>query len=145
MSTMKQLKAELIADLQLCISYEPNRENDILCMVERYLKCKKERGDILENLHCLLDSKPYQNPYAVYYFYGQKEIEALDEILETYLERTVTMVDFIRTITQINALHAQCGGELIDEWRSITLEEFLLLGASTMPLAEDLLATHKRW
>ncbi len=145
MSTMNQRKAELIADLKLCISYEPNPENDILCMMERYLHEKKEREDILENLHNLLDGKPYDNPYAPYYHYGEEEIGALEKVLSSYESTTVDEVVFSHTVAQLNALNTQCGGEFIDEWRSILLEELLLSGASAVPWAEELLAISKNW
>lgn len=145
MKTTEQCKHDLMDDLYLCISYEPSRENDILCMMERYLKCEKERPTILENLHNLLDDKPYQNPYAVYYFYGKTEIQALESLLTDYLSQTVDEGMLRRTIAQINALHCQCGGELIDQWRSSMLEEFLLLGADTLPSACSIIHDAKQW
>ncbi|SHF07113.1 hypothetical protein SAMN02745784_02705 [Tissierella praeacuta DSM 18095] len=36
-------KEEIIDDLKVCISYTPNRDNDLLCFMEQYLKEDTEK------------------------------------------------------------------------------------------------------
>ena len=36
-------KEEIIDDLKVCISYTPNRDNDLLCFMEQYLKADTEK------------------------------------------------------------------------------------------------------
>lgn len=147
----KKLKISLIDDLEVCISYEPNKENDLLCLMEQYLKSEEKRSELLPQIKNCIVGKPYQNPFSVYYFYSKGDIEKLTEILDNYIQDMIELEDthttMSNTICQISELNDKCSGELIDEYRKPSLEEFLLLVAETVDFnsAFAVLESQKRW
>lgn len=148
---INQLKEDIIEDLKVCISYEQDKENDILCMMERYLKTKTNREKIKDSLRKLLNGEEYENPFKVYYFYGQKEICNFEEILCDYIRKMDYHHDKAEvlgaTIFLINELYDRCSGELIDEWRKEKLEELLILVAENVGFntAQSIILSTKRW
>ncbi len=152
METLKTLaetvKGELLTDLLLCISYEQDRENDLLCMIEQYQIQEHKRRELEVEMLELLLGNPYQNPYLAYYYYGQNQIAMLDEILSGFAEEMEytknPKLAFENVIVQISELHDKCSGELIDEWRSPKLETYLLAVADFVE-ARQILERNKRW
>ena len=71
----RERKQDIIEDLKLCISYTPNRENDLLAIMEQYIKAEVvERNKILGQLKCCINDEEYENPYALYYSVGRQII-----------------------------------------------------------------------
>lgn len=146
-----ELKNTLIDDLKVCISYEPHKENDLLCMMEQYLKIEGRRKKLKPEIKKLLDDKPYQNPFAINYPYEDSDIILFEIILSEYT-RKVNSAENIRlilldTIAKINEIHERCGNELIDEWRKPKLEDLLIIVAKQKQLktADLLVEQYKRW
>ncbi len=51
-------KQGIIEDLRVCISYTPDRDNDLLCFMEQYLKAeKKNRPRLLEQIKCCINGE----------------------------------------------------------------------------------------
>ncbi len=152
MNDMKNLasntKKELLSDLLLCITYEKDRENDLLCMAEQYGLYPEKRKELEDTMLKLLQGHPYENPYQSYYYYGQNHIMQLDEILTGFAEEMVDTKNpklaLENVIVQISELHDKCYGELIDEWRSPKLETYLLAVADFAE-AGIILESNKRW
>lgn len=146
-----QLKEEIISDLELCISYTPDKESDIRCLMEQYLKSKKKSKTVLDNLHHLLNGEPYTNPFESYYFYTNDDICAFSKLLETYIKEMVENQDrytaFCDVVGKLNALHEKCSGELIDTWRKSKVCELLLLVAESVMFepALAILQANKKW
>ena len=125
--SLKIQKEGIIDDLKVCISYIPNRENDLLCFMEQYLKADiKERPGLLEEIRKCIDGGRYANPFLNYYCYDMEDIEELDLILEDFIDKIRNLdisldgqIEKIiaETIFKINELHDKCLGELIDPWR----------------------------
>ena len=149
--TYGELKTALIDDLQICISYEPNKENDLLCMMEQYLNTEDKRCELLPKISNCIVGKPYQNPFNSYYFYSEGDIRKLTQILDDYIQDMNESNDaytiISNTICQIGELQDKCGGELIDEYRKPKLEEFLLKVAESVDFnsALALIESQKRW
>ena len=147
----EKLKTALIDDLEVCISYEPNKENDLLCMMEQYMNTEEKRYELLPQISNCIEDEPYQNPFSAYYFYSQNDIERLTEILDNYIFNMDMSEYFHATmsnaICQINELHDKCSGELIDEYRKPKLEELLLKVAESVEFNSALavLESQKRW
>ena len=60
------------------ISYTPNRDNDLLCFIEQYLKADtKDRQRLLEEIKKCIDEERYENPFLNYYYYDMEDIEDL--------------------------------------------------------------------
>lgn len=131
-------KKDIIEDLRVCISYSPNKDNDLLCFMEQYLKAEeKNRPKILKEIEKCINGEKYINPFLAYNYYEDKDIKELDNILDEFIDK----VRFISkasndldeevekiigdTIFKINELHDKCYGELIDSWRSIRLIELI--------------------
>lgn len=152
----RERKQDIIDDLKLCISYTPNRENDLLAIMEQYIKAEVvERNKILAQLKCCINDEEYENPYALYYSYGDEDIEELDSILNDYIDNLKRCFGDIRrlevvvenTITKINRLHKKCFEELIDHWRSQRLIDLLITTANLagFKIVESLIHASKLW
>lgn len=60
----EQLLTVILDDLGVCLCYTPNRENDLLCFMEQYLKGNSDnRPWILGELRACMDGAKYANPY----------------------------------------------------------------------------------
>ncbi|MBZ2174396.1 hypothetical protein K8M07_03955 [Schnuerera sp. xch1] len=131
-------KEDIIGDLKVCISYTPNKDNDLLCFMEQYLKAEeKNRPQILKEIEKCINGEKYINPFLAYNYYEDKDIKELDNILDEFIDK----VRFISkasndldeevekiigdTIFKINELHDKCYGELIDSWRNTRLVELI--------------------
>lgn len=152
----RERKQDIIDDLKLCISYTPNRENDLLAIMEQYIKAEVvERDKILEQLKCCINDEEYENPYALYYSYSHEDIEELDSVLNDYIDSLKIYYGDTRqlevviknTITKINELHEKCYGELIDHWRSQRLIDLLITTANLagFKIVESLIHASKLW
>ena len=42
LAELKKKKDEIIADMKACITYAPDQVNDLLCLMERYIKAETE-------------------------------------------------------------------------------------------------------
>lgn len=132
----EQFLTVILEDLRVCLRYTPNRENDLLCFMEQYLKAYGDmRPDILGNLRACMDGKPYPNPYSAYQCYGEKEIKLLEQLLRGYHDDMQTAADkelvLKNLIAEINDLQDKCCGQLIDSWRKDHLTQLL-----SLPVAE---------
>lgn len=158
----KKIKDDLIADLKICIDYEPDKENDLLCMMEIYLNSSQKRKELYVEIKNLMNDTPYKNPYTEFYFYNQEDIDALDDVLDYYVYsmlaedledgnilETKSLYDsiLINTIFEINDLNDICSNELIDDWRAEKLENFLISVAEYVGFknAEKIVEREKRW
>lgn len=140
--SFKNQKQEIIDDLKVCISYTPNRENDLLCLMEQYLKAEeKNRRKILREIERCINGEKYENPFLAYNHYDEKDIRKLDNILDEFIDkvRVISKISndldqkveeiLVDTIFKINELHDKCYGELVDSWRSIRLIELIASSA----------------
>lgn len=149
-------KQGIIEDLRVCIRYTPNRDNDLLCFMEQYLKAEiKDRPSLLEQIKHCINGKEYENPFLAYNHYDERHIEEFDYILNEYIDKlknscgeTVPVSNIIEgIILQINELHDACHGQLIDTWRSERLTEYIVIVSSYAGLqnAKDIIEAKKQW
>ena len=148
----EQLLRVILEDLRVCLQYTPNRENDILCFMEQYIKASKElRPAILQNLRACMDDKAYPNPYTMYQHYGEQEINLLEQLLRGYLQdiqsRTDKELVLTNLIAAINDLQDKCCGQLIDNWRKDHLTQLLILAAKEENLSSaiSMIDIENRW
>lgn len=153
-------KEEIIDDLKVCISYTPNRDNDLLCFMEQYLKADTEkRTNLLKEIKKCINGEEYENPFLNYYYYNEKDIGELDFILENfidnisnlnninnYLDKEIEKI-IADTIFKINELHDKCLGELIDSWRDEKLADLIVLASKYRGYenAIDIIKRKKLW
>jgi hypothetical protein len=148
----EQLLGVILEDLRVCLQYTPSRENDLLCFMEQYIKAPKElRPTILQNLRACMDGKEYPNPYAVYQYYGEQEINLLEQLLRGYLQDMQSCSDkelvLTNLIAAINDLQDKCCGQLIDNWRKDHLTQLLALAAKEQCLSSAIavIDSENRW
>ena len=54
-------KQGIMDDLRVCISYTPDRDNDLLCFMEQYLKAeKKNRPRLLDQIKYCINGEEYK-------------------------------------------------------------------------------------
>lgn len=128
-------KQEIIDDLEMCISYTPNKENDLLCLMEQYIKGDlNDRLRLLEQIKLCIDEEEYENPFLTYNCYTELDIKKLESILDNFIDKlkdshgeTKEIERNIKnTILKINDLHDKCSGQLIDAWRNERLVKYLI-------------------
>lgn len=152
----REQKQGIIDDLRVCISYTPNRDNDLLCFMEQYLKAEiNNRAKLLEQIKCCINGEGYENPFLAYNHYDEKHIEEFDYILNEYIDQLKlfdgesTQVSRIieSTILKINKLHDICRGQLIDSWRSERLTEYIVTASryARFQNIEDIIEAKKQW
>lgn len=152
----REKKNGILDDMRLCISYQPNRDNDLLAWMEQYLKADNEsRPHILELLQCCIDGKPYPNPYQPSYSYTTSHVELCSKILDRYIDRlanyngdeTEIAAAIKQSVSELNILNEQCHGGLIDTWRRERLCSFLNEGAALAGAAvkDDMTLQHRMW
>ena len=135
-------KQGIIDDLRACISYTPNKDNDLLCFMEQYLKAEiRSRPRLLEQIIACIHGNEYENPFLAYNYYGEKDIKELDSILDEFIDKLKSfskisngsdkVVEKVISdiIFKINELHDKCYGQLIDTWRNERLVEFIVTSA----------------
>ena len=124
---IKNLIEILVEDLYCCLEYEPNKENDILCFMERYIKVlPSERPHIMsELLHCI-NNEPYENPFKAYQFYDKNDIKMFENYIFSYLDN-ISETTLRELIGKINRLNDKCRGQIIDCWRRERLVKLLEL------------------
>lgn len=134
LSSLIEKKDEIINDMKACITYVPEQENDLLCLMERYLKAEKEeRPKLLEQLRKCMDGEVYDNPFEAYYCYSVDDIERFDQILSNFLNQSKRLCNKLseletavqKMIEQLNHLNASCRDELIDTYRREKLMSLL--------------------
>lgn len=129
----KHKTEEIIEDMKTCISYTPDKENDLLCLMERYLKASKEhRKSLLDQIKKCMSGEVYENPFLVYYGYSQEDIERFDYLLKRFIDHLKIhhqsglevrfSVRFI--VIELNKLNDKCQGRLIDPFRREMLISF---------------------
>lgn len=149
-------KQGIMDDLRVCISYTPDRDNDLLCFMEQYLKAeKKNRPRLLEQIKCCISGKEYENPFLAYNQYDEGHIDEFDRILNEYIEnlklsdgdRTKISRIIESTILKINELHDLCHGQLIDAWRNERLAEYIITVSQYAGFqnAKDIIEGKKQW
>lgn len=130
----RKKKEEILADMKACITYEPNQENDLLCLMEQYLKTEKEnRKGVLEQIKRCMDGKSYDNPFEAYYCYSLDDILRFDQLLNKYINElklncyNPQEINAItaKTVLELNNLNTSCRGELIDSYRREKLVAFI--------------------
>ncbi|MBU5426943.1 hypothetical protein KQI41_11020 [Tissierella pigra] len=158
--SFRNQKQGIIEDLRVCISYTPNKDNDLLCFMEQYLKAeKKNRVKILKEIKKCINGEEYENPFLAYNYYDEKDIKELDNILDGFINklRVISKASndldeevekiIADTIFKINEIHDKCYGELIDSWRSIRLIELIVSSAKYVGYenAIDILNEKRLW
>ena len=152
----REQKQGIIDDLRVCISYTPNRDNDLLCFMEQYLKAEgKNRARLLEQIKYCINGEEYENPFLAYNHYDESHIEEFDHILNEYIDKLKlsggesTQVSRVieSTILKINELYDICRGQLIDSWRNERLTEYIVIASKYAGFqnAEDIIEAKKQW
>jgi hypothetical protein len=152
----REQKQGIIDDLRVCITYTPNRDNDLLCFMEQYLKAEiKDRLRLLEQIKYCINGEEYENPFLAYNHYDERHIEELDRILNEYIDQlklsdgdyTKVSISIENTISKINKLHNTCHGQLIDAWRNERLTEYIITVSQYAGLqnSKDIIPTKKQW
>lgn len=148
----EQLLTVILDDLRVCLRYTPNRENDLLCFMEQYIKApRKLRQTMLPSIRACMDGKSYPNPHLAYQQYGEEEIVVLEQLLRGYLadmhgdSNKVLVLENL--ITALNELQDKCCGQLIDDWRKDHLTQLLVLSAKEQNLlaASAIIDSENRW
>lgn len=125
---------DITEDMKTCITYFPNKDNDLLCFMERYLKAEKEkRPGLLKQIKRCINGQEYENPFLAYYCYSQDDIDEFSDILNEFInciKNNVKNEFAIKTsaqsmIIKINELNTRCKVELIDTWRREKLIDFI--------------------
>ena len=123
----REQKQGIIDDLRVCIRYTPNRDNDLLCFMEQYLKAEiKNRPRLLEQIKYCINGEEYENPFLAYNHYDERHIDEFDHILNEYIDKLKlsggesTQVSRVTesTIIKINELRDICRGHLIEIGRA---------------------------
>jgi len=152
----REQKQGIIDDLRVCIRYTPNRDNDLLCFMEQYLKAEtKNRPRLLEQIKYCINGEEYENPFLAYNHYDERNIEEFDHILNEYIDQLKlsggesTQVSRVIecTIIKINELHDICRGQMIDSWRNERLTEYIVTASryAGFQNAEDIIEAKKQW
>lgn len=152
----REKKNGILDDMRLCVSYQPNRDNDLLAWMEQYLKANAEsRPSILEHLQSCMDGKPYPNPYQTSYAYTEHHVVLCGKILDRYIDRLLgcgsdenEIASGLRqAVSELNILNEQCADGLVDTWRRERLCGFLNDGAALAGLAVkgDMTLPHRKW
>jgi hypothetical protein len=127
-------KQEIIDDMKACIVYTPDKENDLLCLMEQYLKAEKEvRPRLLEQIKRCMDGKEYDNPFLAYYCYSENDIEKFNLILDNcidhikeYYKNSAEAEHILQSVVvELNKLNRSCREQLIDSYRREKLILFL--------------------
>ncbi|KAF5046713.1 hypothetical protein DSECCO2_467900 [anaerobic digester metagenome] len=146
LESQKEEKSVILEDMLSFIRYTPNREADILAFMEKYQKSdNEERPTILEHLRCCMDGKEYPNPYAYRYYYTQKDVSKVGEILDEYIDCLLSaegnpdsISKCVRdTVLKINELNDICKGYLVDTWRRERLCTFINSAVLNAGLSQD--------
>lgn len=158
--SFRNQKQGIIDDLRVCISYTPNRDNDLLCFMEQYLKADpKIRPRLLEEIKHCINGEEYENPFLAYNYYNEKDIKELDNVLDEFIDKLKNSRKasngsdkeienvIADTIFKINELHDKCYGELIDSWRNKRFIEFIVTSAKYAGYenAMDIINEKKLW
>lgn len=148
----EQLLMVILDDLRVCLRYTPNRENDLLCFMEQYLKGNNDnRPWILGELRACMDGEEYPNPYLAYQHYSEQEVHQLEQLLceyarnmKTHADKEVVLVGFI---TAVNELQDKCCGQLLDNWRSDHLTQLVDSVAREVSFSSalSLIDSESRW
>lgn len=149
-------KQGIMDDLRVCISYTPDRDNDLLCFMEQYLKAeKKNRPRLLDQIKCCINGEEYKNPFLAYNQYGEGHIDEFNSILNEYIDQLkLSDGDFTQvsriiegTVLKINELHDLCHGQLIDAWRNERLTEYIITVSKYTGFqnAKDIIEGKKQW
>lgn len=148
----EQLLTVILDDLGVCLRYTPNRENDLLCFMEQYLKGNSEnRPCILQELRACMDGGEYANPYLAYQHYGEQEVRLLEQLLCDYARDMKICADkelvLTNLITAVNELQDKCCGQLLDNWRRDHLTQLVVSVAKEVafPSALSLIDSNSRW
>ncbi len=152
----RKKKEKIIEDMKACITYTPDQENDLLCLMEQYIKTEKERRPkLLHQIKLCMDGKDYENPFAVYYCYFQDDIARFDQILnkfinqiKAYWQNTSEVRLIVQlTVVELNNLHTSCRGQLIDTYRREKLISFLEEGGRIVKCigVKNIINEHRTW
>jgi len=148
----EQLLTVILDDLGVCLRYTPNRENDLLCFMEQYLKGNSDnRPRILRELRACMDGAEYVNPYLAYQHYGEQEVRLLEQLLCDYAHDMKTCADkelvLVSLITAINELQDKCCGQLLDNWRRDHLTQLVISVAKEIAFSSalSLIDSNSRW
>ena len=149
-------KQGIMDDLRVCISYIPDRDNDLLCFMEQFLKAEiKNRPRLLEQIKSCINDEEYGNPFLAYNQYEKRHIKEFDHFLNEYIDQLkLSHGDPMKiyriteiTILKINELHNICHGQLIDAWRNERLTEYIITVSQYAGFknAKDIIETKKEW
>ncbi len=123
---LRNKKDEIIADMKACVTYTPDPVNDLLCLMEQYMKAEtEERQRLIGQIRRCMDGEVYDNPFEAYYCYSNDDIERFDQILSSFLNQNKGLgyrhlkleIEVQQVVKQLNHLNASCRDELIDAYR----------------------------
>ena len=123
---LRKKKDEVIADMKACITYTPDQVNDLLCLMEQYIKAQtEERQRLIGQIRRCMDGEIYDNPFEAYYCYSIDDIERFDQILSSFINQSKGLgyrqleleTEVQHVVKQLNHLNASCRDELIDPYR----------------------------
>lgn len=123
---LRKKKDEIIADMKACITYTPDQVNDLLCLMEQYIKAEtEERQRLIGQIRRCMDGEIYDNPFEAYYCYSIDDIERFDQILSSFINQSKGLgyrqleleTEVQQVVNQLNHLNASCSEELIDSYR----------------------------
>ena len=123
---LRNKKDEIIADMKACITYTPDQVNDLLCLMEQYIKAEtEERQRLIGQIRRCMDGEMYDNPFEAYYCYSIDDIERFDQILSSFINQSKGLgyrqleleTEVQQVVNQLNHLNASCRDELIDSYR----------------------------
>ena len=123
---LRKKKDEIIADMKACMTYTPDQVNDLLCLMEQYIKAEtEERQRLIGQIRRCMDGEIYDNPFEAYYCYSIDDIERFDQILSSFINQTKGIgyrqlgreTEVQQVVKQLNHLNASCRDELIDPYR----------------------------
>lgn len=153
---LRKKKEEIVEDLKGCITYKPNQEDDLLCLMEQYLKAEKEkRPRLLNQIRRCMDGEAYENPFEVYYCYSQDDISRLGQILNKFIdyiaacrqEPSKTRQIVLKTVNELNNINSSCREHMIDTYRREKLIAFLEEAGRTVKCdgIKNIINEHRTW
>ena len=123
---LRKKKDDIIADMKACITYKADPVNDLLCLMEQYIKAEtEERQRLIGQIRRCMDGEIYDNPFEVYYCYSIDDVERFDQILSSFINQSKGLgykqleleTEVQHVVKQLNHLNASCRDELIDAYR----------------------------
>ncbi|OLN30096.1 hypothetical protein DSOL_3228 [Desulfosporosinus metallidurans] len=86
----REKKQPLLDDMLRFITFQPNREQDIMSMMQNYLNAEPtDRPKILESLMQCVRDEDYPDPHLGSYPYTEADVVECGRILDSYIDRLI--------------------------------------------------------